>query len=1829
MGITDKLKEIYFSLEDKWYQVLDKIDTKIPIYKIIEPIDNVVPSFALFIIFLLLFVLIFGLVVSGIFFTEQAYLTLSIQDNLGKSVDGAKVTLEGINQNYTTNAFGLTDKIPVTLGQSYIVNVSKDGVSQNQELVITEKESSLNIKLNLSSPLTINMIFKSSSTNAILNSYDDLLNLTYNCSNSNSAPSSDSTRTGQATVTQPSSCGVLRVTVASTKYQTKTMIISNKTETITLDEKVSTDTGYAKVRLYNEGVLIASSIRVSAFLSNNIYSAQDYTDSYNGVAELELPVGDYYFETSTSNGYSSKKSSVITITKNETKIVDINLVRDVTGKIKVEVRYNGYLLNGASVILKKGSETYGTKTTDTNGTIIYELTEDGTYYATATKSGYCQDMNSGRIGDTIKLNLVYGTNCGSELKAKVLDSGKAVPYAKVVLFTTDTDGIKTKTSYYEVVTDYNGVASFGTVDYSETGTKYSIFAFKGAYNSWSSEFEFTAQNKLDNLKVINLTIPVVQVKVTVKDTYKQPVQYATVKLYENYGYNLISQKLVENSDGTVLFDVKSGQTIFAVVSYDEQNYESFMSLPVELTGNQSVTIDTELTKPQTNELKVEYLGLYKDDLQAISVQANQEYTAMFKIIVPQTKDYDSLGFFLMTGENNVTKTEYDKLYIKELLAPGPHTELKGAQYNPPKGYRTDEDYLGLEESKWIKAEWNQYDFEKGQIMVGVKVRIKENANLGDTLKLNYRAYGIDGGRYDRTPTDDVLGTSAYSSEKQDLYAGTALGLITVGQETLCDTYEENEFCLFSTYTDSEGITQTFTDGFDAKTSANYNLEIGIINQSEKNFEDVSLKFDNTEENILLKNLRLIRSDSTKTDLNINAYKTSWINNGYLLANGKMTVKPFNITPDKTGSGTIELSIRDAHTILLKKNINLNIISNKEFGVEYFFDDEYSNTAPQIVPGKTQDLTLRLKNSLTGLEVENAKITLKDRFGNVLTSTMTSTLGIGTITIPASLPSEKLSIVLSKEEFMEKKIDLAISKEIVDVSPSTLDYTIDIQSTFEDSQKIKITNKTGFELRIKNVELTGHLKGLIDESQTDGWLSSLKGTKILSNNYEEVDLKVYISNNIPSAADLDGKFIITLTNGTNDWVREIDSKIRVGVGKDVDTQTCLEVTGNNWTATSEGEILYYDFTLTNNCRVDGTPVLLKNVSAELQTTGNVIGSLSVATSQTFSKISNGYSRVFINEISPDATISGRIRFDPYGGVAGVSEGTIIFKGINQTDSTDQEITTELPYKLNMLNLKDCLVIGADLVTVESEGTGSLSIINNCTSNATINVEVDDVTISEKDFSLTAGETKDLTITRMTDDLPGAYNLIVNAREGSSAMTPIGNVTIIYESNPNSCFSLTRYEYDVFDSPLNEFDGYDTGYVINSCTQRTLSVGVEGKNEFSWTSILRNMLLSGVAGFAAGKGDLTTYEGLRSRLLGNWLSGTGEEEKDVSLDKLVNKETATLVKLVSSKDNANKTKINSYSDVVTNNNSVDVEYNQKLIDLKSEYTNKINLISQNLANSINLKREKLLLDVSKLTTSKEVIKSEITVLQTEIEQASYQTVVDAFTKEADKLKAEAEKKAGVTDTGARKSTENNNTKTVDDKAETLFTDLEKNPDQTKINIEKFKTFLNAVKLYNPKNLGEVTYANEIYTVQGDNWKLVNGLYILMGTTKNNCYNSSGEEVDCPSSESTAHFLLATNVAVPAQASSSNSGLLGGNLDIAQLLKAGMGGLIGGNALSGSLIGGVISMFDGSGNKEYPASQESFTVDLVKFISATLTSEGGVTLQVAEAPTYDYDNYYQALA
>ena len=50
MGIIGNLKDLYRSIEGGYYSVLDKIDPPIPVYKIVDPIDRLVPSFLLLIL---------------------------------------------------------------------------------------------------------------------------------------------------------------------------------------------------------------------------------------------------------------------------------------------------------------------------------------------------------------------------------------------------------------------------------------------------------------------------------------------------------------------------------------------------------------------------------------------------------------------------------------------------------------------------------------------------------------------------------------------------------------------------------------------------------------------------------------------------------------------------------------------------------------------------------------------------------------------------------------------------------------------------------------------------------------------------------------------------------------------------------------------------------------------------------------------------------------------------------------------------------------------------------------------------------------------------------------------------------------------------------------------------------------------------------------------------------------------------------------------------------------------------------------------------------------------------------------------------------------------------------------------------------------------------------------------------------------------------------------------------------------------------------------------------------------------------------------------------
>src|SRR3989338_2552802 len=54
--IVQKVKDIYYKWEDKYYDFLDQLEgQKIPVYKVVDPIDKVFPSFLLLLILIFLF----------------------------------------------------------------------------------------------------------------------------------------------------------------------------------------------------------------------------------------------------------------------------------------------------------------------------------------------------------------------------------------------------------------------------------------------------------------------------------------------------------------------------------------------------------------------------------------------------------------------------------------------------------------------------------------------------------------------------------------------------------------------------------------------------------------------------------------------------------------------------------------------------------------------------------------------------------------------------------------------------------------------------------------------------------------------------------------------------------------------------------------------------------------------------------------------------------------------------------------------------------------------------------------------------------------------------------------------------------------------------------------------------------------------------------------------------------------------------------------------------------------------------------------------------------------------------------------------------------------------------------------------------------------------------------------------------------------------------------------------------------------------------------------------------------------------------------------------
>jgi hypothetical protein len=1448
MGVGESLKEIYYSWEEKWYDLLDKIDTHLPIYKIIDPIDQVFPSFALFLILFFILILLLTLGIFGFAGTQQASLTLTIVAESGEKVNAAEITINEGTEKFYSNQFGLVKPITVQLGKEVKVRAKKDNTTVIATIYVgkTQEKAEIVLKgygIELMEAKTITLTNEQG-----LKITNEKLTLNFECSTgAEPVERTKDVYNGTANIDVKTSCGNLIVTVVSEKYERKSVTLINPSTTIPLALLVPTETGKAIIKLKNsDGNTINESITVQAFRATNLYSAAETKVSINGEAIFDLPEGEYKFKTVAGSGYKVGESTIFNINKTTPTTIEVKLDRSSVGILRVTAKVGNTLLSGVNIVLMKGTSQIEAKTTNTTGMVEFEAPEVGPFNIYATKDGYCESIITSNAPADVNITLKSNTGtCGGKLRAKVVDAdGKPVVFAKVIIFGEKEDD-EYKTTYIEKLTDYNGVVSWDPVNYTKEGEKYKVFAFKGTYSGWSIAREFKTTTETEEFRV-KLEIPFGKVNIIVKDNYGTPItsedgEPVYVQLFGDYDNSkLTGQRIIEGTEGKITIETKAGRKVYAVIR--KEGYETYTTIPKLMIGNGQITFNVTLSKPPIEKIQIRALGLFKNDSKAMTVQPGQEYLALFELIAPI--EYSELGFFIRVGSETNTKTELDNMYIKEMVAPGINHILTGATYNKPKGYNIDNQYLNLEQSKWGQVTWTEYNYAPGKIIVGAVIKIKENANqVSDVIA--YRAWGVLDGAYDRDLSDEILGTSQSNSQRQELYAATIDQFISIGTESLCEESGDNTFCISSSYTDTEGFTNNFDTSFDAKNNSLYKLNLKVMSRAGITFDKAATKVENPQENLYLGTYSIIKPREGIINGTINGYESNWIDTPNYSPGTSITINPLEVTPRAIGSADLKLRIRNDSRMVLEKIFNIYVMSDKKMRVEYMYLSEFQKEVPKLVSGKMQPVTVKVFNTANNIEIENALVKLYDRFGTKLTEGITNKVGVATIEIPAALPAEKLTIKIEKPEYETYVKEIIISEDVITVTPTELAYTLNPQTTQNESKTIKVENKTGLDLEIKSIKLTGKFKGKIAESRTESALNAYVGEIIKADDFEELDLKIFIASDVTIADDLEGTFEITVGNGYNEWVKKVNSKIRIGLGKDVDNPSCLEISQTSWNATTQGEEVQVAFNLTNNCTVGSKLVLLKNLGARNDSTASV-GTMSVQSVNAYTELSRSYNKVFRTTLEAGETIPITLKFSPFAGINGTATGNIIFEAKNPTDSKDQVLTTSLEYKIEAINLNDCVVVAADLVEVEEDSTGSFTITNNCTTKVDFTIDNSKITISDKIFSIPSKGTKDITITRNAGEIPGMYNLLVKGREGSKKQEILGNVKVFFPA-ADSCIELTRYEYDIYDSQYEDYDGSDTGYLKNNCTEKVITVRVEGTEPYDKSRVWQQALIGAVIGF----------------------------------------------------------------------------------------------------------------------------------------------------------------------------------------------------------------------------------------------------------------------------------------------------------------------------------------------------------------------------------------------
>lgn len=1350
------LQDIYYKLENGYYGLLDKIDKAgIHIYKIIDPIDKVIPSF---VIILIIFAIIMLSLVYYLAFVMGATMpgtpiTFLFVDKQGSPIADAQI-------QFTLNDEPVMDVTTSNLGTIMFEASKGDNVNlkitagndfeEISETITDETEYRYSLSFALAKD-TINF-----SVNPVDGQPLKAINIDFFCSNPNvNSPDSiyNSTQTDYVLELDPE-CGNLSADVKSSYYDEA--IIDSLSDNFSINLKPLTYSG-------------SGAIVLAVYDSVDNSPIKDYTASVvqNGIPMQNQSLGNNFVTFSglanttysvsvTKQGYFSKSEDVIVNgVTNKTIYLEKDLVGSV-GQIKVSVidyssqnKLTGVLVSvytqetGKQDTLVASDST----TTDNNSYIVFNISDASkNYRVNATKSGY-KTQNKIVKGNDNVLVTMYVT--GSERKAKIQvldDQNYPVNNATVAIY--DEQGLNVLDPVFGL-TDMNGIADDKTLDEG----KYKAYVYKGAYSGYSNVFTFDLSKDSDEIDAtIVMTLPRSNWDITIKDKFGNVVPNALVKLYDAYNMSPISVGAKYASPQGVFnaTNLRADKKYFAVISAD--SFENYVTIAKFLNPGSTVADDVVMEKERLNKNPViEYLGIEDlDNKQAIKLGPNNMYKAKFKITLPNgTKDavsYNKLYSVFLVGEANESNIiEKEMFYIDKVELSGNANLVKGRAYYQndfdksigETRQTTDEVSEGTpfeDQTKWVRLNWNLSDLgiTSGQLFVDVYMKVKPGTLDGTQLKLQWNMLTEGEKDNDDFTYLDPLDSKFNSDLEYALFASKKFQIFNVGEgQQVCD----DKFCFELTMYDMVDDLKTSVSGevpYVSTLGREYNMKFNLMNNNSVPLTHYRLIIENPQQNIHMTHgvvysaqnfSNAIPSTKDFEDYFKYTYRGAETGNDTLTQNGVIKGDIY-LTPIVEGTGSIKLTVIEDKTIIYTKEVYVSVNANKDLKVEI---------EPQVIPSfVVVPIKFTVSDANSGAYIDGADVKIVDVYNTVINTNeiKTNKDGVANFSLPRQLPNIDLRLKVFKEGYKSFEQKLKTSDKFVEITPEELKISVNITEGLG-TGKLTLKNTSEIPVRISKLELTGSFDEYVNLKETNDYLKNSSLNKIIDKEHSyEMPVNVNlttIAEQLQINKEYDAELILEISPDLNDsvpkhqrtWNFKIPVVLSLTLGKGLDNLDCLgidvkkaELISNNGKA--DHDIL----TLVNGCTVDGKPVSLFNLEAKVNWKGNALGSFVFNRNENVARLQNAYYVTLNNKMISHEEDTFNLDFQPSSGrLAGATNAELVIRAGYFTDSGVQFVEQKTDYTVNVINMSSCISYvlpnnEVDLISVPRDQKGSFTIKNDC-------------------------------------------------------------------------------------------------------------------------------------------------------------------------------------------------------------------------------------------------------------------------------------------------------------------------------------------------------------------------------------------------------------------------------------------------------------------------------------------------------------------------------------